>query len=471
MAQATTEILKQNKSKMAENAQGVENPTAPVRQQATASSLPVNGNISKAASSTRMKNSGLLLPQPPSLIQHEPTRTLNRTSPATENSILGTLKPRKRQPSILQELDLDSSTLNVEDGEGFFPDAESTPFHLSRAMNAGATTPPTSRSQGSALRKRKLGSAEPVPPARKTAGDEQEQIVSPLARAQVPRSGSTGPRLPLMPISTPRESGRKSPKHIQAEDDVMAPPQSSSSPSSPVTAGTQSSRESKARKPPPSMTTEQLQALMPTKRRRTARERTKATSTFDIPEDSDERDPATTQELSDDDGGDSSFLPTKRGKRMARKKPSMHPNPARLKVQVAGKSGSFKGKTASAATSISSTNLTTPLSRSARNRETKSPSQQPSIVASKSAAEDKPSSRRYGGSRPRTSTGTGDKENQWLDMSGGASDSEALDAGDVRQEKERPPKPYKDKWAEIDAWEMDFEDVDVATGSSSPLAR
>jgi hypothetical protein len=91
-----------------------------------------------------------------------------RPTPTRENSILGTLKPRRRQPSILQALDQsDSSTFDLGDEEEFLPDGESTPVNTSANGQAALATPATDPSQqlpSSSTRKRKFDSFEPLQP-------------------------------------------------------------------------------------------------------------------------------------------------------------------------------------------------------------------------------------------------------------------------------------------------------------------
>ncbi|EXJ73720.1 uncharacterized protein A1O5_03482 [Cladophialophora psammophila CBS 110553] len=417
-----------------------------------------------------------------------PVSVLRSTQPmpARENSILGTLKPRRRQPSILQNLDQDSSSFDLEEEEEFLPDDESTPFNLSNPLSkntALATTSPTLMSS----RKRKFGSSDPLKPA------EIESVQRPAkspSKSMHTSKATPEPSPPLVPLSTLRQSGRRHRESTRDEDDIMALPESSSSPGlSPVEAKPPPSIKSTKHptKPPPVMTTKELQTLMmPTKRRRTERERKRTRENFNIPADIDLSNP----EVSEQDVSD--FLPSKKGKKTTRKGPLIKAGSmrTRAKSEKAEKQGNIAA--ASKSRSKSSTNhlitSTSPILRpSTSNRETKSSSQLPTKKSQAKSQAGRP--RQYGGSlhQGRDTAHGQDKENHYphqdeeLDHSshdgtGGVSlptdtGEEFMEVGSKVQSK--PTPVGKDKWAEIDAWDLDFEDVEVMTGSgsSSPILR
>lgn len=386
----------------------------------------------------------------------KPQSTMVRPSqptPFKENSILGVIKPRKRQPSILRVTD--DSTLDLTDGDMSLPDFESTPVNLSRSK--AATSPAfASLSHNSTSKKRKLGVRDMVEP----------NILERATPVRESAADTREPQLPTIPLSALRTSGQKQRRRTTGEDDIMALPASSSSIESPKkTKSPFITKPSKQSKAPMSMSTEQLQSLMPTTRRKTTRQRTKATRDFDIADDSDDRHmPSDVAE----EGDDSSFLPRK-SRRTRPKEMFSKPGTTKTKAAATGKGQSRNPTKASTSTSaaITSTRMTTPLSRSAKNREAKSPSQQPSQndkTSGISVARDKLS----GGSRLRTtSSGTADKENQ-ADLLESYSIGEEELAAPGRKGKDMA---VKSKWDEIDAWDMDFEEVEIMTGSSSPMRR
>jgi hypothetical protein len=266
----------------------------------------------------------------------------------------------------------------------------------------------------------------------------------------------------------------------------MALPESSSSvSSSPAKTKTPASTaklKKQATKPIPAITTKQLlEAAMPSKRRRTVRERTRHRRDFDNPADFDSE-PA-------DDRDDSNFLPAKNSRKTRRKEPLSKLRGAQTRTKANPESGkaaaTAKQKQAASKSSTRhflTTSTTAPIltpSTSTSNRETKSHSQQHSTTSMSSntggdlkAGTSKP----YGGSHlrgqghgRRITADREDKENQ------ASREPESSDefSGDERHIGDAQSKqwPSKSKWADIDAWDMDFEDVEVLTGSggSSPF--
>lgn len=429
---------------------------------------------------------------------------MTQPTPARETSFLGSLKPRRRQPSILQQIDHDSSSFGLDGEEEFLPDAVSTPLNLSKTRTT-LSNPNTTSSQPSTTRKRKLGQSDPLQP---TEDLNQPTSRSPLSTMH-PRRLTPEPVLPSVPISTLRASGLKLRDGFVDAVDIMAPPQSSSSPAPSTVEAKASVRPKNTRKkapvkPAPAMTTEELQAaMMPTKRRRTARERIRTQPTeFEIPADSNSPD----DELDED----SSFLPTRKGRkpRKGREAASTtQPKPGNGKPGRATAGGKQKGTAnptaklkQSTRNLITTTAITTSAvlspSTSRRNRETKSPSQLSSIAASTTTRSTKASisataldpaprlavgsKKRYGGS-PNPHAGgrhLADKENQPSSTdpfrgedSDGGDDSPA----DPSVKKTAVGALPRNKWADIDAWDMDFEEIEVMTpsgsGGSSPMKR
>ncbi|KAL2420027.1 hypothetical protein ABEF95_001239 [Exophiala dermatitidis] len=426
-------------------------------------------------------------------------------TPTRENSILGTLKPRRRQPSILQELDQDSSSIGLDDEEQFLPDAESTPLNL-LAPRSIASTPATNVVHTTSSKKRKLDSARVFLPETETVntsprGKREPSAASPLL------NGTHAPSSPVLPVSARRISGRKSShksrdKVDDDDQDIMALPRSSSSQSaSPAplssAAPTRKSRQAPTTKSAPVMATGELQALMPKKRRRTARVPKARRGDFDIAVDSDS--PALPQSDGADENDESSFLPPKAGRKTRRKEPSK-----KVAKDGGSKAGRMSKRVNSAAVAGSSSqskqstrNLTTtkapfltPSTSTSirRNRSTKSPSQLSTVNSS--SLNSKPGRRTRGRLKPHGGSLRADQD----PMDGG--DKENLEDHDdtpcdpdiavdetvsaeptvihrnmTRTDDTRTAATSKDKWADIDAWDLDFEDVEVMTGSSgsSPL--
>ncbi|RMZ91255.1 hypothetical protein DV736_g1514, partial [Chaetothyriales sp. CBS 134916] len=235
--------------------------------------------------------------------------TTAHITPTRDASILEGFKPRKRQLSVLHVAPLDSSTLNFSNDSFALPDDESTPAQVpARQLPNG-----TPMSSDSASRKRKLGSSDPLSASRQLG-------------------------TPLMISDTRASSNQKRPRptlnthEVGNDDRVMAPPlscSSSSSSASPpasspawpissnwlhkplrpssATTRTQTATATTTATTVATRTTQQLQALMPSKRQRAQPTRANA-SEFDIPSDA-----------SSDPVGepDESFLPPtkRRGKR------------------------------------------------------------------------------------------------------------------------------------------------------------
>ncbi|KAK5265655.1 hypothetical protein LTR99_008792 [Exophiala xenobiotica] len=431
--------------------------------------------------------------------------TVQRTTqptPTRDMSILGGLKPRRRQPSILQDIGHDSSTFDLEDEEQFLPDDESTPFNISKSQQVPATPVTNSSHPSSSSRKRKFGSTDPLQPS--TNGALTKSTSSPLTTMS-PKIATPQPALPPMPVSTLRESGRKYQEHVRDKDDILAPPESSSSPSSsPAKVRTPESTrrpKKKAAKPGTTMTTEALRALMmPVKRRKTTRERSHTPGQFDIPADSDS--PNSDRGVVSDQDDESSFLPTRKSRNTRRKEPLPKSGRRQTKAVVGtdkpgrtrkpGTAAVAKAKSKSSTEHLTHTApILTPSASASprRNRKTKSPLQLSTTEISNpteiKGIENRQKS--YGGSRRRRQNGEErpDKENQ--NPEDGLSNESGGEISSVEEihkgASDRPRttglrdktvvKASQGKWADIDAWDMDFEEVEVLTGSggSSPMRR
>lgn len=408
-------------------------------------------------------------------------------TPQAETSVLGRIKPRKRQASILQLIQTDAhddSTLLSRDEADFLPDAVSTP------LPEGRSAAPA----GSSL-KRKRGSDMP----------ESVQSKRPTSASNSTAQPISSPLRPSPEISPPTRSQMRKlsltgtrPK-AQEEDSVMALPESSDSEES-TDENEQAHRASfaSAKKIPPlAPSTEQLQNLMPSKRHQSSRPR-QARDAFDIPDDSQ----SNSEAASGEEQEHSAFLPTRSRKAHARAGARSKATQSSRKPTANGVKTRAKLKSTNNTTSLtpSPVRVRTPLplssvQRTTRNTQAKSPSKQ-GTTATTTAMRDKTTNatstplttarggkangkKQYGGSRRR---GTG-KENQLLALSDRLSGDEGtievnMNAGSPVKKATRSDfvnapeiKAWKKKWADIDDFEMDFEEVSASTRSSSPMAR
>lgn len=420
----------------------------------------------------------------PRSVQHTPTR---------ETSILGTLKPRRRQPSILQALEPDSSSFDLDDEEQFLPDMESTPTEPSTALNV-SSTPATNLSLSSSSKKRKFGSTDKPQP------DIVEKIPKATSKpaASSPRSEETRePSLPPVAASAPRNSRSRSREKVhEDDDDIMALPRSSSSlllsPVRAMTPAAAKNRKKKAPKPAPTMATEELQTLMmPRKKRRTARARTITPGEFDIAADSDSHDSEQFDLPNEED--DPSFLPTNKGRNSRRKAPVLKAMDAEGKSGRGSKPGGGAEQRSSAAARTSKSNTSTRHLRATQmpvlapstptstriNHSTKSPSQLSTVNTSDlnlkqadTRQRTKQGKARHPGGSPHEGQDPidgADKEN--LDVRHGSLDESGAENLDTSHEN--TAETSRGKWADIDAWDLDFEEVEATSASSgsSPLRR
>ena len=398
-------------------------PLAPILTNGALSSSPANPASSRATM-------GLLA-------SSAAKATLNTSIlPVAETSVLGTLKPRKRQPSILQIIETnDSSGITADDENEFLPDDESTPLPASKFIGAETTPgslrrPNKENTSSSALRR-------PTPRSTNTTSPVIPDAVYALSLSSPP----TSPKLPLKITSKAR-----TPRAVE-EDSVMAPPRSSSSDASPPEQRTRkkNSISSKTDKAAVSMLTASLVSLKPSQsqpQRPRRQQRQKPTrNEFDIPEDS---------------TGSGSHSPARSDREAINLDGSpFKRKPARRKAPVSRK-GDKAGATASRqrGTSILS-NISTNSKVSKRSAK----NVQGANGSSNSYAKNS-SSKAGGGARHLNTISRGrgreiEKEN---DTFGGGFDVD--DDGDDELRRVRA------KFEEIDGWGLEFEDVEVQDGSS-----
>jgi hypothetical protein len=390
-------------------------------------------------------------------------------TPGGETSILGTIKPRKRQQSILRLIDNnESSNLTADDEDDFLPNDESTPLKLSTALASAASSGPLDP-QSPPSRKRKLSPPSVLVPSSQQSISLQRNDI---AATKASQTSKTVPSLQQPSRTKPTQ--RPAPTAVE-DADIMALPQSSSSPSnSPVSSPAKTSKSRAARNPPP-ISTSALQALMPARRRRTARQRTR--NEFDIPADSSSEGDRQDQQgiVSDDDS--TPFTLGSRSRNVGSK------NTAKSASRPSKQSGAVKAKAKGKATirAIQSTRSpakpVTPLKRAS--------SQPHGQNGETTGLRDSKAQATYSSRRPRgtsTKAGGGDgKENQPDDSYNGRSLEESIEeAEDTPPEEEakaRPPvtaelQQVAAKFREIDDWDLVFEDDTLGDlPSSSPRRR
>lgn len=348
-------------------------------------------------------------------------------TPAFENSVLSNFRRRPRQPSILQVMQAEDRSSDLDDDDflgGLSPEDESTPLNVSRGksllvQNESPATPsqaPEPSSDSSRKRKRSSANIEIQVPQSPLAlvGNTPVGTPTPAVEDEVQEMGSTVD-MPPPPLPPPR-----SPDVLSQ---TMAPPMSSpwGTPLSTSlhdlsnhlrkaatdecgNAGAQASNK-------PAVSTASLQdRLLPRRRQRPRRRRN--VNTFDVPSDSSESDEASAE--SDQD--ELSYIATLKS------------------------------------------------SRSRRNRTTKS---KPSHAGQKKQAKQKATSKKTYSAR----NAGNDKENEPAD---GSSPLSALDTDALESDSTSPPNKYlseelrlqAQKFAEVDQWQMEFEDVPESQDST-----
>ncbi|KAK5948901.1 hypothetical protein OHC33_009987 [Knufia fluminis] len=482
----TEEVLSQ-RSRSASRANSVASArSTPAAQSGSEKENASNKTATNAGSATSAKKRKL------DEVNAKPNGVSN--TPQAEVSVLGKIKPRKRQASILQliENDNNDSTINTDDEAEFLPDEVSTPVN---ERQPAASSPQVSGSS-SLKRKRVSGPPEPATTARSSS-----------SLTPVPPQPTSNPfRLPQDQLPKPTRSQQKVlNKKQRDQDDIMAPPESSDDESdAEVPVQAQPSSSKKQRKPlAPS--TEQLQDLMPSKKLKSRiRQQHQQQSEFEIPDDSPQED------VSEEENDHSAFLPSRSRKSQKRpqtkgktnhtakkqtgngartktninantntkmKEPSKStrntsytPSPARLRTPRPLSSTTKSGTQAkSPSKQDTTTNTATGTSTAMREKSANTP-----LAAKSRNGKQK---QQYGGSRLR---GAG-KENQVASLLDEASGGE-MDVDTVGPQKNRnrnkaeqaataEVKAWNKKWGDIDDFALEFEENTASTRSDSPMAR
>lgn len=263
------------------------------------------------------------------------------------------------------------------------------------------------------------------------------------------------------------------------DPDVMAPPLSSSplkSPPKPSIFSPVNKPLGKGSKQPAAPSTSELRALLPARRQGRGRLRTRALGEFDIPADSDSDSSSVPPSEEDDSrfGAGAKSRKSKPGTKTKAKPVKKPTNPARTE----GKDRGRKDKS-----TLSPSNLVTPQKRPAAAAKSFLLSQQRPGHAHGSSATPREKGKATYSYSSHHRAASGDKENRPGDLSGdfsgagvGNSDGQDYSVEPSIEDAETKIKPTKElrqmakKFADVDEWEMEFEDVSL-TGNSSPNRR
>ncbi|KAI9927342.1 hypothetical protein ASPWEDRAFT_175101 [Aspergillus wentii DTO 134E9] len=378
-------------------------------------------------------------------------------TPAFESSILSNFRRRPRQPSILQMMQAEDGSSDLDDDDflgGLSPEDESTPLNLSRGKSILTRHPPSSPSESSlpssgGSRKRRRAIEELQVPNSLLEAVENTPASSPVPEG---RGGDVADSTDLpLPLESPEVCSQ-----------TMAPPMSSSMPPSPAHTVSALNRDN-----PPSATTELLRRpakdapddviqfstailqdkLLPRRRQRQRKHRD-AVGT-DVPKESERDYPSSEQ---DDD--ELSYLPAGKPAQSRRKQTAKSKSSnARVKSKPAGEQRQKKGRTKN--------------DHSAR---TDDGNRRPIPIA-------RPLKQTYTRPQPDVSI---DKANQPVDLSSPLSsplDSDAFesdaslsDSGPATNFLSEELKSQAMKFAEVDKWQMEFEDV-ITSGSQGSSCR
>lgn len=419
----------------------------------------------------------------PSAVQSQRHATGPQSTPAMEPSVLGTFKRRPRQPSILRAIETDTfSDLDVDDSfADLGPPDESTPVRTN-LIDFATKQRAEKASQLDSINRT-------LSPQHGTSSSVSSVSSSGTIRAQASNKQASKPRSesPVLPMARSGSKVRRD--QPQLDSDTLAPPQSSSSPlPSPKSTiryqplSNESDRPSPKRVPlhsstsnarlplkklrqkqstgPAHLSTEQLENLLPRRRRKLRQPPYNVARDFDIPEDSDDESQRIRQDTASDEEELSFQVTNKAGRRQtaSRKAQSTGRGRGRLRLESHGKTRqkgqSVRKKVDQTALQKLSTTITTPLHSNGR------------ATTAKSSQKPEKGGLTYSSRRRDTYA---DKENQPFDtLDESVSPAESVEQSPSVLRESHELKQAAKKFAEIDDWDMDFEDVTVDTGSSSP---
>lgn len=346
-------------------------------------------------------------------------------TPAFDSSVLSNFRRRPRQQSILQMMQAEDGSSGLDDDDflgGLSPEDESTPLNLSKGksllVRQTEQSPSESLPSSGGSRKRKRAEELQVPESPRSEVIEDTPSATPVQRDDLSHASEATPQ--------------GFPQRSDILSQTMAPPDSS--PVVSTTGGPQDvTQSSKPRKPAHVSTAALQDRLLP--RRRQRRRKHRPADEFEFPSDEGDND---MHDAASGDEDELSYLPSRRSRRggdsgkpkplgNARDKPKQH---------------SQKQKKANAGSA---------------------PASKPSVPVT------------YSGS-PKS--GEVDKENEILLSSPSSSplssppdsdvsDSEA-ETQPVRRYMSEELRAAAKKFAEIDQWQMEFEEVSASETQGSP---
>ncbi|OOF92296.1 hypothetical protein ASPCADRAFT_55106 [Aspergillus carbonarius ITEM 5010] len=252
-------------------------------------------------------------------------------TPAFENSILSNFRRRPRQPSILQMMQADDGSSDLDDDVflgSLSPEDESTPLNFSRGRSllirqAASPSPSLPTSSGGASRKRKLSTEELQVPQ----SDPETMEHSPATSS----SSHHWQNRPGVLVDYPQALNSPG-----ASSQTLAPPMSSSPPLSPIhTASMPETARPKCKDKPAELATSKKMNL-PTAtlqnrllpRRNRPQRKLFGLNDFEAREDFSDGDRSATGHGDDDDDDELYYLPSKRLPRAQRKQGNKQ-NPAK----------------------------------------------------------------------------------------------------------------------------------------------
>lgn len=351
-------------------------------------------------------------------------------TPAFENSVLSNFRKRARQPSILQMMQTEDVSSDLDDDDflgGLSPEDESTPLNAYRGKSLlirhTASSPHESSSPSSGgSRKRKRATGPP---------EELQVPQSPLGAAE--RTPTGFPARTIQGYEPTRTDASQQVEPLGVFSQTMVAPMSSSAPPSPGNsalapvadrASPANSRMKEPNKKPRDLghlSTANLQnKLLPRRRQRRRRQR----DTTDLDLSSDNSEDGHPSAGRDDDDDELDYLPSRKPMRPQRQRIDRSSTPL-----ANGRTKPVKPKNASKQTSTSH--------RAGEFDKENQPKNQPADMSS-----------------PLSSA-----------LDSDAFDSEASESVSTGKYMSEELRLQAKKFAEVDRWQMDFEDVPSVAGS------
>lgn len=393
-------------------------------------------------------------------------------TPAFESSILSNFRRRPRQPSILQMMQADGSS-DLDDDDDFLgglsPEDESTPLNLARKsllskpLTTSPSTPPLPSSGSSRKRKRAPeevqvpqsppGFVEDSPRAPSVSGSDEDEACA--SREGLP-AAPVEPEVFSQTMALPMSS---SPVAAPREEIIASPGQTGPRSTREKIKKSTTEGDEKAAEPHVQLSTAILQEKFLPRRRR---HRRNVAADFDFPSDESEEEGRHHGDIGSDDDDELSYLPSRpRRRALAESKSATNAN-AKVKSKRMGRDSGKKGRNNHAHGTNDTGKSTTATASS----------------AASTSKVSKPRDRITYSSRYRRHP-EGGKENQLSDTSSPLSSppaSEAFASDAYSPASKSQGRFFSEelelqakKFAEVDKWQMEFEDVIVTGNQDSPF--